>query len=1026
DAAPPLDAGDATLTPLDPDTPELRLLCERLGVVGQPASFYAQMAPGLTASGYAWWLDEIPVEGGTSRLTYAFEAAGAHVARARFTDISGRVFEDECTLWVNPADAPRVRILSPRPGLDVLMGEDVEVRFEVTSPEEIIDVGLFVSDVRIAGGALADRLVIPSPLNREPGNLFYYLLATDARGQTGRSATQALILLNDAPYAAFSAYRHVREGDIFTVDYDARFTLDERPEALMYHWDFNNDGVWDTPWSASPLASYRFVVGTRDRLTRLEVRDHAGALAEVTSPIPSAPAMPVNAQGAMGLWRGGVIVNQPMTVPPGEILEIEAGAMVFFVPPEGAPPPVMLDVQGTLRVNGLLNAPVLFRGLNGDDWGSVRLGGPADTLLNTILLGGGPPLIVTNDSNLEWVISAHAQGPGLRFEEADQAQARWLWAWRARDVGVEVLGGAGLSLTDIYASDNGGAGVQIADGAEVNLLNGRLRGNGGAGLILEAGAGRLGVTNLRSVANHGAGFELAAPATLTDTRASENLGAGLALYHEEGVSLIQRASLAGNEGAGVRVEAPGRVQVQQSALMHNQGGGALFTPALERLNLPARPEGSLIQGCRFEANGWGAASALRLDSAEATVLDALSLDGPQTLEIHRASAPVLWAFEVVEDNTHLSNANVAQPEHPDAPKALAAGGRVSCALSHGGELSCWGEGPQALLEPPEGALGGGYIALAVGDEHGCALDVLGAPVCWGVDGVRLDAPNVSGLKGIDAQGQFTCAWGAGRDGLACWGGGALIPIAPPQGLLGPVAVGGGFICGHAPEGDALLCWGPNTPEGLARVALEVNVRGLSAGARHLCGIDEASDEAICWGESLAPPGQLERLAAGDGFTCGLSLEGALRCVGATPVGLEVDLPSPYRQISAGDDHLCAIDPHGKIACWGISRPTQVSDRWIEALAPGLTLTPAFGTVLRLEAGRARAEVLGAFDAQSLTALLPVGEAHLIFDGLSVGLDAQGNDWGAAGGVYDPLQRADISAPRTLYSQEVGPGAVPLD
>ena len=62
-------------------------------------------------------------------------------------------------------------------------------------------------------------------------------------------------------------------------DASASFDLDDPPYWLSYRWDFDGDGVWDTPFRYTPIASHRYnTAGTKT--ARVQVRDHLALVAD--------------------------------------------------------------------------------------------------------------------------------------------------------------------------------------------------------------------------------------------------------------------------------------------------------------------------------------------------------------------------------------------------------------------------------------------------------------------------------------------------------------------------------------------------------------------------------------------------------------------------------------------------------------------------------------------------------------------------------------------------------------------------
>jgi hypothetical protein len=128
--------------------------------------------------------------------------------------------------------------------------------------------------------------------------------------------------------------------------------------------------------------------------------------------------------------------------------------------------------------------------------------------------------------------------------------------------------------------------------------------------------------------------------------------------------------------------------------------------------------------------------------------------------------------------------------------AVAAGARMTCALTTGGGVKCWGEaaignGTSASLTPADVlGLSSGVTAIATGAEHACALTTAGGVECWGsstwgqlgngMTMYRYTPSSVSGLTSgvasIAAGWRQTCAVTT-AGAVKCWG-------QNPHGVLG--------------------------------------------------------------------------------------------------------------------------------------------------------------------------------------------------------------------------------------------------
>jgi len=79
---------------------------------------------------------------------------------------------------------------------------------------------------------------------------------------------------------------------IFTFDASSSSDADEPTATLLAHWDWENDGVWDTAWTTNKIAYHQYS-STGDYTALLEVKDSSGHLAgTIRSVSVSVPPLP--------------------------------------------------------------------------------------------------------------------------------------------------------------------------------------------------------------------------------------------------------------------------------------------------------------------------------------------------------------------------------------------------------------------------------------------------------------------------------------------------------------------------------------------------------------------------------------------------------------------------------------------------------------------------------------------------------------------------------------------------------------
>lgn len=241
----------------------------------------------------------------------------------------------------------------------------------------------------------------------------------------------------------------------------------------------------------------------------------------------------------------------------------------------------------------------------------------------------------------------------------------------------------------------------------------------------------------------------------------------------------------------------------------------------------------------------------------------------------------------------LNNAADARSVKPNVAmsdaKALAAGGRHSCAVNNSGAVYCWGYnnagqlGDGTLTDRLQAVAVNNIsqaIAVSAGDRHSCAVLNDGAVQCWG----------------SNAQGQL--------------GNNSTLISEIPVDVLGlptiqSVSLGTDHSCALSTDGK-IYCWGSNA-QGQLGVAggnqlVPVQVSGItnavmiSAGNQHTCALLQ-THTVTCWGANAK--GQLGN-GNNNAFNTPQSVTGLTDVVA----------------ISVGNNVSCAVKQDKTVSCWG--------------------------------------------------------------------------------------------------------------
>ena len=133
---------------------------------------------------------------------------------------------------------------------------------------------------------------------------------------------------------------------------------------------------------------------------------------------------------------------------------------------------------------------------------------------------------------------------------------------------------------------------------------------------------------------------------------------------------------------------------------------------------------------------------------------------------------------------------------PATYKAIAAGGRHSCAIRSDGAATCWGHNYYGQSDAPEGT----FKAITAGEYHVCGLRTDNTIECWDSD---TDAPDGT-FKAITVGDYHTCGLRTDNT-IECWGRDHYGSTDPPEGRFIDIAAG---PCGVRSD-LVVVCWGSN-------------------------------------------------------------------------------------------------------------------------------------------------------------------------------------------------------------------------
>ncbi|KAI4349156.1 hypothetical protein L6164_009788 [Bauhinia variegata] len=215
--------------------------------------------------------------------------------------------------------------------------------------------------------------------------------------------------------------------------------------------------------------------------------------------------------------------------------------------------------------------------------------------------------------------------------------------------------------------------------------------------------------------------------------------------------------------------------------------------------------------------------------------------------------------------------------------------------------------------------------------------------------------------------EFFCAIDAsGKQDVICWGKNSSLPVPPSPSAsayfsnipaMAALSGGEGFMCGILANTSQAHCWSPTNPgmDLVPPMYQNTAYSHIAAGKNHVCAIkgpyyaDHDSGTVDCWeivtsrNRSLASKQsdlyydqstnslELDKIASGEGFTCGAVRGGGLVCWGPASTSLGVsNVSENYGVLVSGRSSVCGIsNVSGNLKCWGdagsfVEPPVEVS------------------------------------------------------------------------------------------------------
>ncbi|MEZ4463879.1 MAG: right-handed parallel beta-helix repeat-containing protein, partial [bacterium] len=437
-----------------------------------------------------------------------------------------------CNVAISSADAPQVRLVRPQGVRATTQGEVIDVLVDARPGpgRDVVSTAILVDGVEVDTDEAAPyEMQLTVPVEAATGSTLRLVArAVDSRGDVGLSEATLLQVENDLPVPAFVAV----PVDVREVHVDASAVRDDTtdPAALQVRWDFQDDGVWDTPFAVEKTADFVYP-DDGEYTIRMQVRDNIGQVASTTRQVRFVDRLvafgPIESQ----VWFGTVLVTGDVRVLPGHTLTIAAGTQVLFVYQDQNNDQIgdlTLQVNGRLLVQGEPENPVVF---------TPAEPGAAANRWDRILLAGDQPSLIEH---------AVIENANVGIEARDGSDFTGVSIRNMQENCMVLNGGADVALTDVTLSGCRD-GLSVENTQRVVVTDSRILDNRERGLYVR-----------------GNGLTLAT---------SRIAGNGTIGWHgDAGTHAIQGSTIERSGGDGV-LQTRGSLQVQDSTFARNGGRG---------------------------------------------------------------------------------------------------------------------------------------------------------------------------------------------------------------------------------------------------------------------------------------------------------------------------------------------------------------------------------------------------------------------------------------------------------------------
>jgi len=211
----------------------------------------------------------------TKTITHQYLQVGNYTVKLEVKDSGGLTDTEIHQMTVSLANIPPVALFSVTPTVGTVLTTftfDATPSYDNADPPAALQVRWDWENDGIWDTPYSFSRITQHQYSH-PGPFTIKLEVKDTGGLTG-TYDQSILLMNTPPVASFTVTPTSGSANtVFDFDASSSYDNEDPPNLLQVRWDWENDGVWDTPYSFTKTATHQYTLGGGTYTIKLEVKD---------------------------------------------------------------------------------------------------------------------------------------------------------------------------------------------------------------------------------------------------------------------------------------------------------------------------------------------------------------------------------------------------------------------------------------------------------------------------------------------------------------------------------------------------------------------------------------------------------------------------------------------------------------------------------------------------------------------------------------------------------------------------------